>query len=118
MKKIVIPILIVMLILAMTTPVFADTINFDKLQNINKPTGTGALAQASGKVIGIIYVVAMIISIGMLLVIGIKYITSSPDQKADLKARAVPYLIGAALIFGAANILRFIESISKWIQIK
>lgn len=116
MKKIIIPILIIMLVLAMTTPVFADTINFDKLKDINNPTGTGALAQASGKVIGIMYVIAMIVSIGMLLVIGIKYITSSPDQKADLKARAVPYLIGAALIFGAGNILKFIESISKWIE--
>lgn len=116
MKKKIIPILIIMLIMVMTTTVFADTLNFDKLKDINNPSGTGALTQASGKIIGIIYVVAMVVSIGMLLIIGIKYITSSPDQKADLKARAVPYLIGAALVFGAANILKFIEKISTWIK--
>ena len=116
MKKIVISILTIMLVLAMTTMVFATDIDFDKLKDINNPTGTGALTTMSGKVIGIIYVVAMIVSVGMLLMIGIKYITSSPDQKADLKARAVPYLIGAALIFGAANILKFIEQMSTWIE--
>ena len=116
MKKKIIPLLIVMLIIAMTTTVFADTAKFDKLKDINKTTGTTALSEVSGKIIGVIYVVATIVSLGMLLVIGIKYITSSPDQKADLKSRAVPYLIGAALIFGAANILKFIEQISGWIK--
>ncbi len=116
MKKKVISILLIMLIIAMTTTVFAADIDVDKLKDINNPSGTTALTEMSGKIIGIIYVVAMLVSVGMLLVIGIKYITSSPDQKADLKARAVPYLIGAALIFGAANILKFIEKISTWIK--
>ena len=116
MKKKIVLALIIMLIIAMTTTVFAADINFDRLQNINNPSGTAALSQISGKIIGIIYVVAMIVSVSMLLMIAIKYITSSPDQKADLKARAIPYLIGAALIFGAANILKFIEKISTWIK--
>ena len=42
--------------------------------------------------------------------------TSSPDQKASLKDRAIPYLIGSILVFGAANILRFIQSMSTWIK--
>lgn len=117
MKKIMISLLIIMCMLAITTPVFAMKIdNIDKLQGVVNPSGTTQLTAISGKIIGMIYVVATIVAISMLLIIGIKYITSSPDQKADLKARAVPYLIGAALIFGAANILKFIEKISTWIQ--
>ncbi len=113
MKKIIIPALIILLLVLMSTSVLA----MDRLNQINKiDNGTGTIAKISGQVIGIIYVVAMIVSVGMLVIIGIKYMMAAPDQKASLKARAVPYLIGAALIFGAANILRFIEKISTWIK--
>lgn len=86
------------------------------LSGVNKLPNSGSLADITGNIIGVIYVVAAAVSVVMLLVIGIKYMMASPDQKASLKARAVPYLIGAALIFGAANILRFIETISTWIK--
>lgn len=116
MKKKIISILVIMLIMIMTTTVFATEINVDKLKDINNPTGTSSLTSISGKIIGIIYVVAILVSVGMLVIIGIKYMVSSPDQRADLKGRAVPYLIGAALVFGAANILKFVEKISTWIK--
>ena len=90
--------------------------DLSSLSKINNLSGSSSLAKISGQIIGIISVVGTLVSIAMLLIIGIKYMIASPDQKANLKARAVPYLIGAALIFGAANILRFIETMSTWIK--
>ena len=112
MKKKIIPILTFLLILAMSTSVFA----MGRLPEVSQIGSSGTLAKMSGQVIGIIYAVAIVVSIAMLLIIGIKYMIAAPDQKANLKARAIPYLIGAALIFGAANILRFIETISTWMK--
>jgi len=56
----------------------------------------------------------------MLLVIGIKYITASPEGKADIKGTAIAYLIGAVCIFAAVGILNGIKDIvekqaqAKW----
>lgn len=116
-EKISILLIIVLLVITfMTSNVYAGDIDMGKLGNISNPTGVSSLTEMSGKIIGVIYTVAVAVSIGMMLVIGIKYITSSADQKASLKARAIPYLIGAILVFGAANILRFIEKMSTWIK--
>lgn len=115
-KKIAIIFLItVLLVLFMTSNVFAK-IDTSKLQNITNPTGVSSLSEMSGKIIGVIYTLAVAVSLGMMFVIGIKYITSSADEKASLKARAIPYFIGAVLVFGAANILRFIEKMAGWIK--
>lgn len=103
----------ILLILLIPSNVFAD---FSGLNQISNPTGVGALNQAAGKILSVIYAVAVAISVGMMLVIGIKYMTSSPDQKANLKSRAIPYLIGAVLVFGTANILNFISKMAGWIK--
>ena len=50
-------------------------------------------------------------SLAMLLVIGIKYITASPEGKADIKGTAIAYLIGAVCIFAAVGILNGIKDI-------
>ena len=45
------------------------------------------------------------------IVIGIKYITASPEGKADIKGTAIAYLIGAVCIFAAVGILNGIKDI-------
>lgn len=115
-KIIFLIILTIVLILSMSLTTYAK-IDVSKLDGIgNIGSGTGELSKISGRVLGVLYAVAVAVSIGMILVIGIKYITSSPDEKATLKARAVPYLIGAVLIFGTANIVRFIQKLSGWLS--
>lgn len=106
-----------LLILTMSTTVLAGEIDMGALSNISNPTGVASLTEMSGKILNVIYTVAVLASAAMMIVIGIKYITSSPDQKASLKARAVPYLIGAFLVFGTANILRFISTMAGWIKV-
>ncbi len=109
--------IMLLLIIIMSTTVFAGEIDMGALSNISNPTGVTSLTNMSGKILNVIYTVAVVASVAMMLVIGIKYITSSPEQKGSLKARAVPYLIGAFLVFGAANILRFISTMAGWIKV-
>ena len=115
-KIIFLLVLTILLILSMSLTTYAK-IDVSKLEGIgNIGSGTSQMSKISGKVLGVMYAVAVAVSIGMILVIGVKYITSSPDDKASLKARAIPYLTGAILVFGTANIVRFIQKLSGWLS--
>lgn len=120
MKKTIIVFAIFAILLLMLAPIVnaagSGDINAEKLKNITSPANSDSFNNISGKIIGVIYVAASFMSVATLIVIGIKYVTTSADQKASIKARAIPYVIGAVLVFGAANILRFIEKMSTWIQ--
>ena len=58
-----------------------------------------------------VYVIRLVgnfIAIGFLIWLGIKWIMASAQDKADLKKNMWAYVIGAVLIFGAANIIPWI----------
>lgn len=116
MKKVVkiISLSLILLIMCLYTVSFAH--NFSGLERVSNPTGGEGLLGPANKILGVIYVVAIAMSVGMLIIIGLRYVISSPEQKADLKAKAIPYLIGAVLVFGTANIVRFISTMAGWIK--
>ena len=97
--KITATILLVVMMLAMvSTSVFAEwgvsiTAN-------TSAQGTGTVTNIGGSVVGIVQVVGVV----MLVIIGIKYITSSPEGKAEVKKTALYYVLGAALIAGAVTV--------------
>ena len=65
------------------------------------------------KVLGIIQTVGIVISVIMLMVIGIKYILSSVEERADYKQTLMPYLIGAVLVFAGTTIPQIIYIIAS-----
>ena len=54
------------------------------------------------RVIGILRTVGVVLSVVVLIVIGIKYMMGSPEEKSEYKSSMLPYIIGAALIFAAS----------------
>ena len=78
-------------------------------------TGTTEITELGQKLIGILQTVGIVLSVVILIVIGIKYMMGSAEEKADYKKSMIPYLVGAALIFTAslfANIVyQFFSSI-------
>lgn len=101
--KITATILLVVMMLAMvSTSVFAAwgvsiTAN-------TSAQGTGTVTNIGGSVVGIVQVVGYVVAVVMLVIIGIKYITSSPEGKAEVKKTALYYVLGAALIAGAVTV--------------
>lgn len=61
-----------------------------------------------GSVAGIIQIVGTIVSAGAMIIIGIRYVVASADEKAEYKERMFPYFIGAVLLFGASNIVNIL----------
>lgn len=66
--------------------------------------GEDELMQLGGNVMGILRTTGIVISVLILIVIGIKYMMGSAEEKAEYKKVMIPYLVGAALIFGASVI--------------
>lgn len=62
-------------------------------------------------VVSIVRIIASIISVVVLLILGIKYMLGSVEEKAEYKKSMMPYVIGAVLVFGITNILAIIIDI-------
>lgn len=71
-------------------------------------SGASQIASFGGKLIGIIQTVGVVISVVILLVLGIKYMMGSAEEKAEYKKSMIPYLVGAILIFAASTIANIV----------
>jgi len=61
-------------------------------------------------VLDVIRYVGSAIALGILLVIGIKYLVASAGERADIKKYAVNYIIGAIILFASSNIFTIIKN--------
>ena len=72
-----------------------------------------AAESAVNTIVGIIRAVGSIISVGALMLIGIGYMTSSVEGKADYKKTMLPYFIGCILLFAGSQFAQIIYDIAK-----
>lgn len=63
--------------------------------------------------LGIIRTVGVVLSVLMLIVIGIKYMLGSTEEKADYKKSLLPYVIGAAIVFTGSVVPDIIYRIAQ-----
>ena len=56
--------------------------------------------------------IGSIISVLVLVILGIKYMMGSAEEKAEYKKTMIPYLIGAILVFAASNIAGVMYNVS------
>lgn len=106
MKKLVkfLPIIImVVCILSIFSPIIS---NVNAVTNPSSLTGdnTTAFDGYGKKIIGMVQAIGSIVSVLVLVILGIKYMMGSAEEKADYKKTLIPYLVGAVLVFAASNI--------------
>ena len=58
--------------------------------------------------LSIIQMVGVILSVIILVMIGIKYMLGSVEEKADYKKSKIPYLIGALMVFSVTTLPQLI----------
>ena len=94
-------------VMAFAIPAFAYTP--DNFQGTTTGVnGLNTLTDTGNKIIGVIQVVGMIISVVILMVLGIKYMMGSAEEKASYKKTMIPYLVGALLLFAASSIANMV----------
>ncbi len=96
------------------TPSSIDSINpanyADKIGNVSD---ADSLRDMGNIIIGIVQFVGSAVSVLALIVIGIKYMMGSLEEKAQYKETMKPYIVGAILVFGISNIVGIIASIAE-----
>ena len=62
---------------------------------------------------GGVALVGSAISVITILIIAIKYMLGSVEEKADYKKTMVPYIIGAIMVFGISNIVNILYQVGS-----
>lgn len=79
------------------------------------PEGT-EIQDVGGRILGVLQTVGVVLAVIILVILGIKYMMGSAEEKAEYKKTMVPYLVGAVFIFAApiiANIVyNFVKSLT------
>ena len=117
-KKILLSLLIISIFLAFTDFVTVFATDIDSILN-EMNSVRDLTADQSGVTDGIntIYTLVRIIGSGvsviMVLILAIKYMTTSVESKAEIKKQAVPLLVGAFFIFATSNLLKIVIEFVK-----
>ena len=69
----------------------------------------------AGSVITIVKVITASVALIMLIILGIKYMSSAPGDKAEIKKHAVVYVVGAVIMFSVTGILTIIQNFADGI---
>jgi len=78
-----------------------DTIQDDKIIE---------LGQA---IVTIMQTIGIVVAVVVLLVLGIKYMMGSAEEKAEYKKTMIPYVVGAVLIFASTTIVNIVYQLAN-----
>lgn len=124
-KKILLRILPILMIglLLVTSNVFAAS---NKKSTPKKDTSTAIKAEAPGTgseitevtslgrdIWSTLTVIVQIAAIAAIVFAGVRYMFASAEDKADIKKQTVILIVGAALVFAAVPIAKFIQSTAE-----
>ena len=113
-KKIMFSIaLIIMILIVFAGNVFAIDPNDPKWNPEPDISEGGSFVAKAGKILGFIKYIGAIISVLALSIIGIKYMFSSVEGKAEYKKTMLPYIIGCFLLGFITVVLTVIENLAK-----
>lgn len=102
---------ILILLTISNTFVYADAIdNPGFFEPISEETPTEVTSKA-GTIFGLLQLVSIIISVIVILILGIRYLIGSVEQRADYKKSMIPYIVGVALLVLTTSIVKGINDL-------
>ncbi len=122
--KILTVVLLIAMIVLSASSVFADEKGTDtgkgtsdiikKIEtsaNTHKDDDMGDLPQTVGKVIAYIRNASILIGVVIIIILGIKYMLGSVEEKAGYQKSFVPLIVGIIVVMAATSIASFLFSI-------
>lgn len=107
-KKITILLILMMLVLIIPISIYAKMDTDISLGTLEDKKATEPITK---RFLGTLQVAGSIISVIALIVVGIRYMISSSEEKASLKGVISYYVIGAVLVFATSNFVGFAYTI-------
>ena len=108
LKIMTIVILTIISLLLITSNVLAAGLNA-----VITPQASNAatnVTNVAGQVLNIVQIVGVAVATIMLTILGIRYVSLSPNEKAEYKKGMTIYVIGAVLLFGASMLIGVIRN--------
>lgn len=93
--------------------IFQGAKNFMNAGNNGTQINENQLIDTSNTVYNILLVLGMSVAAIIALILGIKFMIGSVEEKAQVKDQLVPFLIGCVVIFGAFGIWQIIVSLAR-----
>ena len=111
-KIISILLMALVVITAISTNIFAADDVLNRLEDkTNKAVvETEQIETTAGKVIKIMQTIGIIVGVAVLVILGIKYMMGSAEEKAEYKKTFIPLIIGAIVLISAFSLARFLFS--------
>ncbi len=110
--KILTVILLAIVLITFCSNVFAAQINPGDL-TASYDGNTEELQNKAGKIMGMIRNVAVIASVIILMVLGVKYMLGSVEEKAEYKKSFIPLIVGIVLVVSATAIASFVFNMAQ-----
>lgn len=107
--------IIMQFLMIMENNVYAQDPVTQKLKGIyvaNPADDTGEIKLMLGNYLWIAMAIGMVTGVAMIAVIGIKFIISAPEGKAEIKKQAYMYLVGAVLIMLGSTFVGIIADVA------
>ena len=105
-SKVISVLLVVMMLISAGSTVFAAVAGVSDPSTLTGQTvqGTDKITTLGNQIITILTIDGTVASVIVLIVLGLKYMMGSAEEKAEYKKTMMPYVIGAALVFAASAI--------------
>lgn len=87
------------------------------IENGSTVSDTSNITTVGANIVNIIQVVGIVIAVVVLLVIGIKYLIGSAEEKAEYKKTMIPYVVGAILVFAGTSLVKVIYQLANEVKI-
>ena len=110
--KILTTVLLIIMMVSVSITCFAEGEFTPKLVD-----GSGATVNTTGvqnigqNVFTVVRTFGILLSVIVLIVLGIKYMIGSAEEKAEYKKTMIPYIVGAALIFAASALSQVLYNV-------
>ena len=113
-KKVLSLVTIILLVVMILMPTFVMA--SDPLENLDayKPSGTTGtkVAQKAGNILNVITVIGIVVGVITLIVIGIKYMVGTVQEKAEYKKTMFSYIIGLVLLISVCSFVQIIYNLT------
>lgn len=114
MKKrriITMTIVLISFILISINPISSATIDPGSFKPTLDQSGVDKISGIANPIIGAIQTIGIVVAAITIIVLGIKYMAGSIDEKAEYKKKMIPYLIGAVLVVAITQIVGVIAEL-------
>lgn len=113
-KKVLSLVTIILLVVMILMPTFVMA--SDPLENPDayRPSGTigTKAAQKAGNILNVITVIGIVVGVITLIVIGIKYMVGTVQEKAEYKKTMFSYIIGLVLLISVCSFVQIIYNLT------